>query len=126
MESYQGPDKEDERLYWLMFPLSNILESGLAMMGECERKIFARFFDEYGYIKDGRILHLDGLTKGNTDNAWTDLEQGLVFNIYGAVTELTNGYSLPGTASAFSVRRQPPHKYPTIRMPLSRFVLNLP
>ncbi len=71
------------------------------MMGECERKIFARFFDEYGYIKDGRILHLDGLTKGNTDNAWTDLEQGLVFNIYGAVTELTNGYSLPGTASAY-------------------------
>lgn len=25
MESYQGPDKEDERLYWLMFPLSTKL-----------------------------------------------------------------------------------------------------
>lgn len=58
-------------------------------------------YDELGYIKSGKILHLDGLTKGNTENAWTDLVQGLVFDVYGAVTTLANGYSLPGTASAY-------------------------
>ena len=58
-------------------------------------------YDELGYIKSGKILHLDGLTKGDTANAWTDLAQGLVFNVYGAVTVLSDGYSLPGTASAY-------------------------
>lgn len=62
-------------------------------------------YDELGYIKSGKILHLDGLVKGETANAWTDLAQGLVFNIYGTkygtITELTNGYSLPGTAGAY-------------------------
>lgn len=62
-------------------------------------------YDELGYVKNGKILHLDGLVKGETANAWTDLAQGLVFNIYGTqygtITELTNGYSLPGDASAY-------------------------
>ncbi len=74
-------------------------------MSEFRRRLMmqgkADIYDAMGYIKAGKILHLDGLTKGNTVNAWTDLAQGLVFNVYGAVTELINGYSLPGTASAY-------------------------
>lgn len=62
-------------------------------------------YDEYGYINKGKVLHLDGIDKGDNANAWTDLVQGLVFNIYGdkygKVTQLAKGFSLPGYTGAY-------------------------
>lgn len=62
-------------------------------------------YDDMGYVKAGKIFHLDGIDKGNIEDAWTDLVQGLVFNVYGDnyghVTQLANGFSLPGYAGAY-------------------------
>lgn len=43
-------------------------------------------YDEYGYIKNGKIFHLDGIDKGETSGAWTDLIGGWVFSPSGNVT----------------------------------------
>lgn len=55
-------------------------------------------YDEYGYIKKGKIFHLDGIDKGETANAWTDLVGGLVFNNVGSVsaTSTENAWYFPG------------------------------
>lgn len=34
-----------------------------------------------GYIKDGLIFHLDGINKGDDDSVWTDLVDGIKFNM---------------------------------------------
>lgn len=53
-------------------------------------------YDKYGYIKDGKIFHLDGIDVGDTVNEWTDLVNGYVYSKDGA-TRLTNGWSLNTT-----------------------------
>ena len=53
-------------------------------------------FDEYGYIKAGKVAHFDGIDKGETANAWTDLITGNILTLTGSATELTNGWSMPG------------------------------
>ena len=60
-------------------------------------------YDEFGYIKDGKVFHLDGINKGATDGSWVDLVGGNVFENNGAVSNDTyfyfsnNGY-LIGTS----------------------------
>lgn len=54
-------------------------------------------YDEYGYIKDGKIFHLDGIDKGDTANAWTDLIGGIVFYKGSQVEELVNGWKFLAT-----------------------------
>lgn len=36
-------------------------------------------YDEFGYIKDGKLFHLDGINKGGDATAWTDLLGGVKF-----------------------------------------------
>lgn len=43
-------------------------------------------YDEFGYIKDGKVFHLDGINKGATDGSWVDLVGGKVFTNSGAVS----------------------------------------
>lgn len=57
-------------------------------------------YDDMGYIKAGKIFHLDGINKGNTENAWTDLVGGIVYTNYN-VTPLGNGWSFPGTNGVY-------------------------
>jgi len=60
-------------------------------------------YDEFGYIKAGKVFHLDGINKGTTDGSWVDLVGGNVFENNGAVSNDTyfyfsnNGY-LIGTS----------------------------
>lgn len=56
-------------------------------------------YDEYGYIKKGKVFHLDGIDKGSDPSAWTDLVTGLSFPyVSGVVAEenhvrFDNGHS---------------------------------
>lgn len=58
-------------------------------------------YDEYGYIKDGKIFHLDGIDKGDTADAWTEIVNGYIFSKFGSVSELTNGWTFPGNTSSY-------------------------
>ena len=50
------------------------------MIGVNRRRVMGDSpYDEYGYIKKGKVFHLDGIDKGNDHSAWTDLAMGLVF-----------------------------------------------
>lgn len=57
-------------------------------------------YDNFGYIKSGKIFHLDGLNMGDTEGSWTDLVGGIVFGNHGA-TKLTNGWSFAGNANSY-------------------------
>lgn len=46
------------------------------------------------YIADGLIFYLDGIDKGNTANAWTDLVGGMVLT--GTATFVDNGVTFDG------------------------------
>ena len=56
-------------------------------------------YDKYGYIKKGKVFHLDGINKGDDTAAWTDLVMGLSFPyVNGVVAEenhvrFDNGHS---------------------------------
>lgn len=51
-------------------------------------------YDDMGYIKAGKIFHLDGINKGNTEGAWTDLVGGIIFINHGATRNANNwGFS---------------------------------
>lgn len=50
------------------------------------------------YNQNGLIFQLDGLEKGNTQGAWTDLIGGVVYTNYGAVEE-SDGWSFDGTSA---------------------------
>lgn len=52
-------------------------------------------YDAMGYVKKGKIFHLDGIDVGETADAWTDLIGGYVYSKNGA-TRLSNGWSLNG------------------------------
>ena len=47
------------------------------------------------YITDGLIFHLDGIDKGGTANAWTDLVSGMVLT--GTATFVDNGVTFDST-----------------------------
>ena len=50
-------------------------------------------YDEFGYIKDGKIFHLDGIDKGATDGTWVDLIGGKVFTSTSSTIEpVSNGF----------------------------------
>lgn len=57
-------------------------------------------YDEYGYIKKGKVFHLDGINKGATDGSWVDLVGSNVFENNGATSYDThfhfanNGYMI--------------------------------
>ncbi len=57
-------------------------------------------YDAMGYVKAGKIFHLDGLNMGDTEDAWTDLVGGIVFENHGA-TKLTNGWYFAGNANSY-------------------------
>ena len=74
------------------------------MIGVNRRRVMGDSpYDEYGYIKKGKVFHLDGINKGATDGSWVDLVGGNVFENNGAVSNDTyfyfsnNGY-LIGTS----------------------------
>jgi hypothetical protein len=48
------------------------------------------------YIQDGLIFHLDGINKGEVENQWTDLINGVAFPNHGATAE-ENGFLFEGT-----------------------------
>lgn len=50
------------------------------------------------YNQNGLIFQLDGLEKGNTQGAWTDLISGVVYTNFGAVEEV-DGWSFDGTSA---------------------------
>lgn len=58
-------------------------------------------YDKYGYIKEGKIFHLDGIDKGEIVNAWTDLVGGWIFTKYGSVVDIGNGWDFPGANTAY-------------------------
>ena len=43
-------------------------------------------FDGMGYVKDGKIFHLDGISKGGDSSAWVDLVGGVSFPLVTGVT----------------------------------------
>ena len=51
-------------------------------------------YDEFGYVKDGKIFHLDGIDKGATDGTWVDLIGGKVFtsNSSTYIEAVNNGF----------------------------------
>lgn len=53
-------------------------------------------YDEYGYIKKGKVFHLDGIDKGNTANTWTDLIAGYTFPYNQYSTVELDGVSFSG------------------------------
>lgn len=58
-------------------------------------------YDEFGYINKGKIFHLDGIAKGETADAWTEIVNGYIFSKFGSVSELTNGWEFPGNNSSY-------------------------
>lgn len=56
------------------------------------------------YVKNGLIFQLDGIHKGQTDNAWTDLIGGHVFTNNGC-TALENGWQISNTTSTYNSLR---------------------
>lgn len=51
--------------------------------------------DISNYVQDGLVFHLDGINKGNNDDAWTDLVGDVDFPNHGA-TALENGWQFDG------------------------------
>jgi len=49
-------------------------------------------YDEYGYIKNGKIFHLDGIDIGEVANSWVDIVNNVVYANVSA-TRLTDGWS---------------------------------
>ena len=43
-------------------------------------------YDQFGYIKKGKIFHLDGIDKGSTNDVWTDLVGGITFAKVNGIT----------------------------------------
>lgn len=58
-------------------------------------------YDEYGYIKKGMVAHFDGIVKGDTANAWTDLINDIALTMSGTITATDDGWVFPGTTGAF-------------------------
>lgn len=54
-------------------------------------------YDQFGYIKDGKTFHLDGINIGNNADAWTDLVGGIVFPIVNGVNHNNNHFSFAST-----------------------------
>lgn len=52
--------------------------------------------DISNYVQDGLVFHLDGINKGETANAWTDLIGSVDFPNHGA-TSVDKGWHLDGT-----------------------------
>ena len=53
-------------------------------------------YDEFGYIKAGKVFHLDGINKGNDATAWTDLVMGIVFPLTSHSTVESDGVRFDG------------------------------
>ena len=56
------------------------------------------------YIENGLVFHLDGIDKGSTANAWTDLIGGHVFTNNGC-TALENCWQITNTTSTYNSLR---------------------
>lgn len=56
------------------------------------------------YIQDGLVFQLDGIHKGPTADAWTDLVGGKVFTNTGC-TPLVNGWQITNTTSTYNSLR---------------------
>lgn len=56
---------------------------------------------EIWYVENGLIFHLDGIKKGATADAWTDLIGGYIFTKTGDVVATDKGWSLGGTTSDY-------------------------
>ena len=54
-------------------------------------------YDDFGYIKDGKTFHLDGISIGDNTNAWTDLIGGIIFPVVSGVTHDTNHFNFAST-----------------------------
>lgn len=57
-------------------------------------------YDAMGYIKRGKVFHLDGINKGETEGAWTDLVGGIVFVNHGA-TENEDNWRFTGNKEVY-------------------------
>lgn len=57
------------------------------------------------YISDGLVFNLDGINKGSTADAWTDLIGGLVFTNNGA-TAIPNGWMINNSSTNNSLRNE--------------------
>ena len=64
-------------------------------------------YDAMGYIKEGKIFHLDGIDKGETADAWTEIVNGYIYTNNGAVEE-SNGWSFLGSSDSFLSRNSIP------------------
>ena len=53
------------------------------------------------YITDGLLFHLDGINKGDTADAWTDLINAIVFSNYGC-TSIDKGLAFYGSSYLLS------------------------
>lgn len=63
------------------------------MIGVNRRRVMGDSpYDKYGYIKEGKVFHLDGINKGAADGSWVDLVGGNVFENHGAVSYDTYFY----------------------------------
>lgn len=47
-------------------------------------------YDEFGYVKNGKTFHLDGINVGTNTGSWTDLAGGVIFPLVNGVTHDTN------------------------------------
>lgn len=47
-------------------------------------------YDEFGYVKNGKTFHLDGINVGTNTGSWTDLAGGVIFPFVNGVTHDTN------------------------------------
>ena len=63
------------------------LRASLAMLSYNEKKPVFPWDDPtlHEYIQDGLSLHLDGINKGDVENQWTDLVNGVAFPNHGAI-----------------------------------------
>ena len=63
------------------------LRASLAMLSYNEKKPVFPWDDPtlHEYIQDGLSLHLDGINKGDVENQWTDLVNGVAFPTHGAI-----------------------------------------
>lgn len=58
-------------------------------------------YDEYGYVSTGKIVHFDGIVKGDTASSWTDLVNNIALAMSGTITSTDNGWVFPGSTGAF-------------------------
>ena len=64
-------------------------------MSKMRRRLLG-MMQSYWYVTDGLVLHMDGIEKGATANAWTSLVGGHVFTPVGGVTFNDNNVELDG------------------------------